>query len=116
LRQDKDKEAMRWSLQRMKEDLEHPQPGGTLVARVGMSRTVFAERFKATAGMTPMEYLTRWRMLVAGERLRSTRDSIARIAGALGYESESAFGKAFKRMMGCSPRQYGRAEKDKIYR
>lgn len=167
LQKDKDKEAIRWSLQRLKEELDYPQPGGALVAqqlaymmlvqalrlhltdrercgvgwlfaladeqmhaaiacmheepgrawtlqelatRVGMSRTVFAERFKMTAGMTPMEYLARWRMLVAGDRLRSTRDSIAGIAASLGYESESAFGKAFKRVMGCSPRQYGRAE------
>jgi AraC-like DNA-binding protein len=53
-----------------------------------------------------MEYLTRWRMLVAGDRLKNSDDSISVIASSLGYESESAFGKAFKRVMGCSPKQY----------
>ena len=53
-----------------------------------------------------MEYLTRWRMVLAGDRLKNSDDSISRIAVSLGYESESAFGKAFKRVMGCSPKQY----------
>jgi AraC-like DNA-binding protein len=53
-----------------------------------------------------MEYLTRWRMLVAGDRLKNSGDSISVIALSLGYESESAFGKAFKKVMGCSPKQY----------
>ena len=73
-----------------------------------MSRSVFALRFKETVGATPMEYLTRWRMLLAGDRLKNSDDSISVIALFLGYESESAFGKAFRRVMGCSPRQYGR--------
>ena len=50
----------------------------------------------------------RWRMLLAGDRLQHTDDSITEIALSLGYESESAFGKAFKRVMSCSPRQYAR--------
>jgi AraC-like DNA-binding protein len=53
-----------------------------------------------------MEYLTRWRMLVAADRLKNSDDSISVIASSLGYESESAFGKAFKRIMSCSPKQY----------
>jgi AraC-like DNA-binding protein len=80
-----------------------------LATRVGMSRTAFAVKFKETVGLSPMDYLTRWRMLLAGDRLTNSRDSIAAIAASLGYESESAFGAAFKRVMGCSPRQYGRA-------
>ncbi len=55
-----------------------------------------------------MDYLTRWRMLLAGDRLTSSGDPISVISPALGYESESAFSTAFKRVMGCSPRQYGR--------
>lgn len=166
IRKESDKEAMRWSLDRMREELRDPQPGGSLIAQqlaymmlvqalrlhvaegarggvgwlfaladkqmgaaiacmhdepgrpwtlgtlaanVGMSRSVFALRFKQTVGATPMEYLTRWRMLLAGERLKDPADSLAAIAGALGYESESAFGKAFRRIMGCSPRQHSRA-------
>jgi AraC-like DNA-binding protein len=55
-----------------------------------------------------MEYLTRWRMLLASDRLKNSDDSISVIASSLGYESESSFGKAFRRTMGCSPRQHSR--------
>jgi AraC-like DNA-binding protein len=74
-----------------------------------MSRSGFAVKFKATVGNSPMEYLTRWRMLLAGDRLTNSNDSISVIAQSQGYESESAFSTAFKRVMGCSPRQYGRS-------
>jgi AraC-like DNA-binding protein len=73
-----------------------------------MSRSTFALRFKETVGASSMEYLTRWRMLLAGDRLANTRDSISEIARSLGYESASAFTKAFKKIMGSSPRQYSR--------
>ena len=163
IQKESDKAAMRWSLDRMREELRDPQPGGSLIAQqlaymmliqalrlhladgarggvgwlfaladkqmsaaitcmhddpgypwtlqtlaehVGVSRSIFALRFKETVGTTPMEYLTRWRMLLAGERLKNSGDSISTIALSLGYESESAFGKAFRRVMGCSPRQY----------
>jgi AraC-like DNA-binding protein len=53
-----------------------------------------------------MEYLTRWRMTLAGDRLMHSDDPVSAIALSLGYESESAFSTAFKREMGCSPRQY----------
>jgi AraC-like DNA-binding protein len=87
--------AHRWTLQELAE-------------RAGMSRSKFALRFRETAGETPMEYLARWRMLLAADKLENTSDSIATIAITLGYESESAFSTAFKRIMGCSPRQFGR--------
>ena len=90
-----EKPAYRWTLQ-------------TLAERAGMSRTIFTLRFKKTVGSSPMEYLTRWRMLLAGDRLQHTADAVSEIAISLGYESESAFSKAFKRVMGCSPRQYAR--------
>jgi AraC-like DNA-binding protein len=85
--------AHRWTLQ-------------SLAERAGMSRTIFALKFKRTVGASPMEYLTRWRMLAAGDRLISSSDSVSTIALSLGYESESAFCHAFKRVMDCSPRQY----------
>ena len=53
-----------------------------------------------------MEYLTRWRMLLAAGRLKNSRDGLSAIAQSLGYKSQSAFGKAFRRVMGVSPRQY----------
>ena len=87
--------ARRWSLEEL--------------ARVaGVSRTVFAQRFKALVGGTAMDYLARWRMLVAAERLRSGGESVATIAYSLGYESESSFSTAFKRIMARSPSQYRR--------
>lgn len=82
-----------------------------LARKVGMSRTAFAVKFKATVGLSPMDYLIRWRMLLASDRLAHSDSSISAIAVSLGYESESAFGAAFKRTMGCSPRQYGRRRK-----
>jgi AraC-like DNA-binding protein len=76
--------------------------------RAGMSRSTFAVKFKQTVGSSPMEYLARWRMLLAGDKLVNSGDPISIIALSLGYESESAFSTAFKRVMGCSPRQYSR--------
>ena len=82
-----------------------------LAGRAGMSRSTFALKFKQTVGASPMEYLTRWRMLLAGDKLVNSSDAISVIARSLGYESESAFSTAFKRVMGCSPRQYSRGRK-----
>lgn len=166
IRDDAQKATMRWSLERLRDELRDPQPGGSLIAqqlaytmliqalrlhlvdpafrgvgwlfaladrqmnaaitamhadpahpwtvkelaaRVGMSRSVFALRFKETVGSTPMEYLTRWRMLQASQRLERSSDSISEIASSLGYESDSAFRKAFRGVMGCSPREYGKS-------
>ncbi len=72
----------------------------------GMSRTVFALRFKASVGASPMEYLTRWRMMLAADALRLPHKTVATAAVAVGYDSDSAFSTAFKRIMGCSPRKY----------
>lgn len=73
-----------------------------------MSRSAFAHKFKTAVGASAMDYLTRWRMLLAADRLARTPEPLSAIALSLGYESESAFGTAFKRVMGSSPRQYGR--------
>lgn len=165
IRNESDQAALRWSVERMMQELGERQPGGFLVAqhlahmmlvqalrlhlaeglgngvgwffaladkqmsaaigamhadpayrwtlqelaeRACMSRSTFAQRFRETVGETPMEYLTRWRMLLAADRLTNTGDPVSAIALSLGYESESAFSTAFKRVMGCSPRQYAR--------
>ena len=94
----------------------HESPGHRwtlqeLAERIGMSRSIFALKFKETVGTSPMEYLTRWRMLVAADRLTNSSDPLSVIALSLGYESESAFSAAFKRVMGCSPRQYSHGRK-----
>jgi AraC-like DNA-binding protein len=160
-----DQAAMRWSVERMMQELREPQPGSFLVAqhlahmmlvqalrlhqaeelsgnvgwlfaladkqlaaainamhedpahrwtlvelaqRAGMSRSIFALKFKQRVGASPMEYLMRWRMLLAADKLTNSGDPISIIALSLSYESESAFSTAFKRVMGRSPRQYGR--------
>ena len=53
-----------------------------------------------------LKYLTRWRMSVAGDRLRGTHDPVSTISSKLGYETESAFGRAFRRIWGRSPREH----------
>ncbi len=92
----------------------HERPGHRwtvqeLAKRAGMSRSAFAEKFKQQTGVAVMEYLVRWRMMLAADRLVHSTEAVTRIALALGYKSESAFSFAFKREMGCSPRQYVRS-------
>lgn len=165
LRSDADKAELRYSMDRMSEELREQRPGSALVAQqlatmmlvqalrlhlqdglahqagwlaaltdpqisaavtamhsapahawtlqalaehCGMSRSIFALRFRSIVGVPAMEYLTRWRMWLAAEQLTTTNESVSAIARSLGYESESAFGKAFRRVMSCSPRQYRR--------
>lgn len=89
----------------------HEDPGRrwtleTLAGHVGMSRSAFALKFKKMVGSSAIEYLTLWRMLLAGDRLLSSSDTVFAIAPSLGYDSESAFSTAFKKVMRCSPRQY----------
>jgi AraC-like DNA-binding protein/mannose-6-phosphate isomerase-like protein (cupin superfamily) len=99
----------------MHDDPAHPWTLQKLAERCDMSRSIFALRFKATVGTSPMEYLTRWRMLLAGDKLTNSDDPISFIALSLGYQSESAFTKAFKRVMGCSPRQFRRGQNSASY-
>jgi AraC family transcriptional regulator, alkane utilization regulator len=74
-----------------------------LARAAGTSRTVLAERFGAVIGQSPIEYVTGWRMQLAAERIRHTGDSLAAIAADIGYESEAAFNRAFKRVTGTTP-------------
>ncbi len=163
IRAEPDRATLRWSVDRLMQELREPQPGGSLIAHqlasmilvqalrlhlaeqpnsgvgwlfaladkqlsaaigaihhdpgrrwtlqtladvAGMSRSTFALRFKETTGVSPIDYLVRWRMLLAGEKLTQSSESVAAIAVSLSYESESAFCTAFKRVMGCSPRRY----------
>jgi len=72
----------------------------------GVSRSTLALHFKQKAGVAPLEYVLRWRMQLAGRSLRKGRATISSIAQDLGYDSDSAFSNAFKRVMHCSPREY----------
>ena len=166
LREDRDREHLRWALERMRLELLEGEPGGILIAqhlahmmlvqalrlylssqegrhvgwlfaladpqlsaaigtmhadpgarwtlpaladKAGMSRSSFARAFKMTVGTSPLDYLTRWRMLLAGSRLTDGKQPVSSVATSLGYQSESAFSTAFKRVMGCAPRTYARA-------
>jgi AraC-like DNA-binding protein len=77
-----------------------------LALGVGMSRTTFAERFKALVGAPPLDYLIRWRMTLARKALKSDKVPLATIATNIGYKSETAFNLAFKKMYGQSPGRY----------
>lgn len=82
-----------------------------LASEVGVSRTVLADRFAATVGQSPIRYLTAWRLEIAGQRLLETHDSVAEVALAVGYESEAAFNRAFKRFTGQPPAAWRRAQR-----
>ena len=79
-----------------------------LAREAGMSRSAFAARFRDSVGLSPLDYVTRWRMFRAGALLRRGERSIAEIAITVGYENESAFAKAFKRVTGTTPGAYRR--------
>ncbi len=74
-----------------------------LARQCGTSRTVMAERFMQFVGTPPMHYLAQWRMQVASEMLNRGNANMATIAAEIGYESEAAFSRAFKKMMSVSP-------------
>jgi AraC-like DNA-binding protein len=86
----------------------HGQPQNTwtverLAALAGMSRSAFAARFASLVGESPLRYLTRWRLHKAIEMLQAGQMTTAEIAFQVGYESEAAFSKAFKRWHGHGP-------------
>ena len=79
-----------------------------LASRAAMSRTAFAQRFRTLVGQTPVSYLAAWRMQKAAYLLEMGTLSIAQIAEQVGYTSELAFAKAFRRLMGIPPGAYAR--------
>ena len=91
----------------------HEVPGAPhavedLAKRAGMSRSSFAQRFKAQTGMTPGRYVLHWRMHTACDLLEDTEQSIAAIAEMVGYASEVAFRKAFSSYIGIPPARFRR--------
>jgi AraC-like DNA-binding protein len=94
----------------------HRRPGQrwsveTLAEVANTSRSIFAERFAAVVGMSPVRYLARWRMRLATLWLRDPRITVAEVAARLGYESEASFSRAYKRLLGVPPSAV-RAERD----
>jgi AraC-like DNA-binding protein len=93
--------------------LLHKEPArawtiSNLARRVGLSRTRLAERFRHFLGESPMAYLAQWRLKLGAEILQSSEDSVASVATAVGYGSEAAFNRAFKREFDCPPAQFRR--------
>lgn len=85
---------------------EQPWTIANLAEQVGLSRSVLAERFRHYLGEPPMTYLSRWRLQLGALMLTSTSYSVARISGDVGYESEPAFNRAFKREFGSPPARF----------
>jgi AraC-like DNA-binding protein len=90
-------------------DVSHRWTVQELADTGGMSRAAFALRFKQLLGETPLEYLTRWRMYKATRMLRDPSRKLLQIANDLGYESDGAFNRAFKRMHGVSAGEFRQA-------
>jgi AraC-like DNA-binding protein len=77
-----------------------------LAQEAALSRSTFAERFTQFVGHPPMQYLTHWRMQLATNYLRNGTESVATIANRVGYESEAAFSRAFKKVVGTPPSEW----------
>ncbi|HYZ32227.1 MAG TPA: AraC family transcriptional regulator [Crenalkalicoccus sp.] len=88
--------AQRWTLE-------------VLAREVGLSRTLLHERFTRFVGLPPMQYLARWRVQLAATRMAQGGDKVAAIALEVGYESEAAFNRAFKRLVGVPPAAWRRS-------
>jgi AraC-like DNA-binding protein len=86
----------------------HPWTLTELASKTGTSRSVLAERFARYLGEPPLAYLARWRLQLAARKLQTTEDAIMQVAWEVGYESEAAFNRAFKREFGLPPGQYRR--------
>lgn len=84
----------------------HPWTIAELASQVGVSRSVLADRFRHFLGVPPMTYLMSWRLQLGAQLLASTSHSVAQIAGDVGYESEPAFNRAFKREYGSPPARF----------
>jgi AraC-like DNA-binding protein len=76
---------------------------------VGLSRSALADRFIRLIGLPPMHYLASWRMQVATQKLRNTNASLAQVAEIVGYDSEAAFSRAFKKAFGVAPATWRRS-------
>jgi AraC-like DNA-binding protein len=97
------------ALKAMHESVENPWTVETLAVAANMSRSAFALRFKELLGETPLEYLTNWRMYKATGLLQEDDKKLFEVAKSVGYDSDAAFSKAFKRVLGVAPREYRRS-------
>ena len=90
-------------------DITRPWTVDDLGRDVGLSRSALADRFIRLIGVPPMHYLASWRMQVASQKLRNTNASLAQVAEVVGYDSEAAFSRAFKKAFGIAPATWRRS-------
>jgi AraC-like DNA-binding protein len=91
---------------------QHPWTIAELAREVGLSRSALVERFTRYLSEPPMAYLMRWRLQLAARALTATSRGVAEIAADVGYESEAAFNRAFKREFGLPPARYRRQHRN----
>jgi AraC-like DNA-binding protein len=103
-------ESVGRALQKLHERPTHAWTLKELAKMVGVSRSLLAARFAHLVGTPPMQYLSEWRIQLAASELRTTQASLAEIAARVGYGSEAALSRAFKRSLGISPTQYRRGD------
>ncbi|HEY0264250.1 MAG TPA: AraC family transcriptional regulator [Granulicella sp.] len=94
------------SLRAIHDRVNTPWTVESLAEAAGMSRSAFAARFKELLGQAPLEYVTEWRMQKAMQLLQQRDKKLIDVARSIGYESDAAFSKAFKRVVGTSPGEY----------
>ena len=99
---------MALALKAIHDDASYPWNLNDLAKIAGLSRTAFATMFASYMSTTPLVYLTQWRMQIARQRLLETQDPIIAIAESVGYQSEAAFGRVFKRYFDIAPASYRR--------
>jgi len=102
-------------------ELLHAEPATAwtveeLSRQVGLSRSALHERFVQLVGLPPMQYLTQWRMQCASRLLLESQASVASVAFEVGYDSEAAFARAFKRIAGLPPATWRRRQTDGVIR
>jgi AraC-like DNA-binding protein len=101
-------ESVGRALQKLHDRPAHPWTIEELGKEIGVSRSVLAERFTHFVGLPPIQYLAKWRVQLAASLLRTTQATLAEIAERVGYGSEPALSRAFKRWVGVAPARYRR--------
>jgi AraC-like DNA-binding protein len=92
-------------------DITRPWNVDDLSREVGLSRSALADRFTSLIGVPPMHYVASWRMQVATQKLRNSSASLAQVADVVGYSSEAAFSRAFKKVFGTAPATWRRSNR-----
>ena len=102
------------ALKAIHDDPAHPWTLDRLSSHAGLSRTAFATKFAHYLTMTPLHYITQWRMQIARQLLIKSNEPIIQIAENTGYQSEAAFGRVFKRYFDLAPATYRRQHLSKV--